>query len=187
MFWGYIINTINNGRRNGYFVDIGAHNGISFSNTYALEKYLDWNGLCVEVCDETFEKLVKNRKATCVNECVYSTSGIEMELEFPLSNPLDVGNDMLVKIKDKLPGGFLKQFETTRSFKKITKTLTEIFAENNVPSVIQYMSVDIEGSDLDALKGLDFSNYTIEFLTIEWGGGNAKQYLQDINSFLVTN
>ena len=68
----YFIENINMNRRGLYFVDIGAHNGVTFSNTYCLEKYLDWNGLCVEANDLTYDTLLLNRNCKCVNECVYS-------------------------------------------------------------------------------------------------------------------
>ena len=180
----YFINNFNKGRKKGYFVDIGAHDGISYSNTYTLEKELEWVGLCIEVCDVTFNKLISNRNCKCVNECVYSESGIEKELDIPLSNPLPEGNDMLIRIKNSNTG-FSDQFKEITSFKKITKSLTDIFKENNVPAIIQYMSIDIEGADLDALKGLDFAQYSIEFLTIEWGGSNEKlYYFKEISDFL---
>ena len=182
----YFIENINMNRRDLYFVDIGAHNGVTFSNTYCLEKYLDWNGLCVEANDSTYDNLILNRNCKCVNECVYSVSGKEVELEIPLSNPLSEGNDMIVRIKkdEKIINDFwCNQFKETKTLKKITKTLTEIFEENNVPSLINYMSIDIEGYELDALKGLDFEKYSIEFLTIEHGGGN-EIYLNAIKDFL---
>lgn len=188
----YFIEGINKGKKNGYFVDIGANDGISFSNTYALEKYFDWKGLCVELDDATFTKLQKNRNCICVKECVFNESGLEKEIEVPLAKEIPEGNHMLIRLKD-LPlyeNGkycyFPEQFKEIATYKKVTKTLTEIFKENNVPSVIDYMSVDIEGSDLAALQGLDFSTYKIHFLTIEWGGG-SHSYLDEIKTLLEKN
>ena len=43
----------------GYFLDIGAHNGVDLSNTYYLEKELQWNGICVEADPYIFEDLRK--------------------------------------------------------------------------------------------------------------------------------
>jgi hypothetical protein len=186
----YFIECINNGKQNGFFVDVGAHNGISFSNTYVLEKHFNWKGLCIEMDNILFDKLKNNRSSKCVNECVFSQSGLEKVIEVPLANPIAEGNDMLIRIKD-LPlykdGNFFDpQFNVTRNYIKITKTLTHIFKENNVPSVIDYMSIDIVGSDLDAIKGLDFDSYKIQFLTIEWGGRANITYLDEISAFLTS-
>jgi len=188
----YFIENINKGKRNGYFVDIGANDGISFSNTYALEKYLGWNGLCVELDDATFTKLKECRTCRCVQECVFNETGIEKEIEVPLAKEIPEGNHMLIRLKD-LPlyeSGkycyFPEQFKDIKTYKKITKTLTQIFLENHVLSIIDYMSIDIEGSDLAALQGLDFSKYKIKFLTIEWGGG-SHSYLDEIKTLLEKN
>jgi FkbM family methyltransferase len=184
----YFIENINNNKKNGFFVDVGAHNGITFSNTYCLEKYLDWNGLCIEVNDDIFETLQNNRDCLCVNECVYEVSGIELELEIPLANEIPEGNDMLTRIKCINTHNFdtwHNQFIKTKNIKKITKTLTDIFEKYNVPQVIDYLSIDIEGAELIALKGLDFNKYIISFLTLEWQGGESKKpYLNSIKSFL---
>jgi len=184
----YFIEKINNGKMNGYFVDIGAHDGVLFSNTYCLENHLNWNGICIEANDMTFEKLQKNRNCICVNECVYEVSGIELELEIPLSHEIPEGNDMLVRIKSEVNNKndyWHNQFKETKILKKISKTLTDIFNENNVPNVIDYLSIDIEGAELHALKGLDFEKYTIKFLTLEWQGRESKKpYLESIKSFL---
>jgi len=61
-----------NEKRNGYFLDIGAHDGIHISNTYLLERRYGWSGICIEANRDTFLKLQKNRKATCVNACLDS-------------------------------------------------------------------------------------------------------------------
>ena len=180
----YFIENINMNRRDLYFVDIGAHNGVTFSNTYCLEKYLDWNGLCVEANDSTYDNLILNRNCKCVNECVYSVSGKEVELEIPLSNPLSEGNDMIVRIKndEKIINDFwCNQFKETKTLKKITKTLTEIFEENNVPSLINYMSIDIEGYELQALESFGSALAVTKVIQLEFGGCNidTKTYFQD--------
>ena len=54
------------GKKNGVFVDIGAHDGITLSNTYVLEKELGWTGICVEPMDHEYKKLTECRNCiTC--------------------------------------------------------------------------------------------------------------------------
>jgi len=186
----YYIENIVNHKRNGYFVDIGANNGINLSNTYVLEKNYDWKGLCVEVDDNLFEELKDNRVCNVVNECVYSISGEVKTLQVPLVNEIPEGNSMLIRIKDNpvSNNAFINQFREYRTYNKISKTLNDIFKENNVPEVIDYMSIDIEGADYDALLGLDFTKYRINFITIEWGGGTSRlDYLDKITKLLEKN
>ncbi|MGL4348372.1 MAG: FkbM family methyltransferase [Chlamydiales bacterium] len=57
-------------RTKGIFVDIGAHNGISLSNTYFFEKELDWTGICIEPIPHVFKQLQKNRNCLCICSCI---------------------------------------------------------------------------------------------------------------------
>ena len=53
----WVIDTIFNYKKNGLFVDLAATNGISYNNTYNLEKELNCNGICIEPNNRYFEKL----------------------------------------------------------------------------------------------------------------------------------
>ena len=69
-----------NFKKRGYFVDIGASDGISLSNTYMLEKDYNWNGICVEPILNDFNILISNRKnSICVNKAVYNISDTKMK------------------------------------------------------------------------------------------------------------
>ena len=50
------------GKRNGYFVEVGACTGITYSQCYYFEKKLNWNGIAVEPQKRFYESLKKNRK-----------------------------------------------------------------------------------------------------------------------------
>ena len=58
------------GMRNGFFLNIGAHDGVELSNTYVLEKKYNWEGICIEANPESFEQLRRNRRVICVNACL---------------------------------------------------------------------------------------------------------------------
>ena len=168
----------------GFFVDVGAHDGITMSNTLALEK-MGWKGLGIEVSDELFEQATRNRTCKIVNECVFHSNDEEKVLEIPMNAPIAEGNSLLIRIKDlqSYNSSFKEQFKQTTTFVKRTKTLTKIFEENDVPHVIDFMTIDIEGADYDALLGLDYTKYKIRFLTIEWGGSD-RTYLDKIQRLL---
>jgi hypothetical protein len=179
----YFIENIMDPTKKGFFVDVGMHDGITMSNTRALER-LGWKGLGIEVADHLVSQARCNRVCTVVNECVFSTDGEEKTLEIPLHKSIPEGNSLLIRIKDlNRHCCFSEQFTETSTFIKRTKTLNRIFEEQSVPSVINYMSLDIEGSEYDALLGLDFSKYKIEFLTVEWGEVDLV-YLKLIQEFM---
>ena len=77
----WVIEEIFKGKRFGYFLDIGAADGFSTSNTFILETRYDWNGLCVEPNPILYNQMVTqhNRKAVVVRECI---DQIEREIEF---------------------------------------------------------------------------------------------------------
>ena len=68
-------------KKNGYFIEIGAYDGIAISNTYALERQLGWKGICVEPLPTRFADLVTNRTANCCDLAVYHTTGLNVSFD----------------------------------------------------------------------------------------------------------
>jgi hypothetical protein len=64
----WIIESIFGGKRNGFFVDLAATDGVALSNTYILEKHFGWTGICIEPNPEFYTKLQNNRNCICVND-----------------------------------------------------------------------------------------------------------------------
>lgn len=62
-------------KRNGYFVEFGATDGITLSNTYLLEKNFDWRGIVAEPLKSKYDILIKNRECHVEDLCVWSESG----------------------------------------------------------------------------------------------------------------
>ena len=61
-----------NNKENGFFIEIGASDGIILSNTYLLETQYKWKGICYEPIPNNFKKLVKNRpNSICYDKAVY--------------------------------------------------------------------------------------------------------------------
>ena len=71
----FIFNTFFKNKREGTFVEIGANDGIKFSNTYFFEKHLGWQGICIEPMSGPFEELQKNRNCICVKGCITDMPG----------------------------------------------------------------------------------------------------------------
>jgi len=130
----------------GYFLEIGAFDGIKSSNTYRLEEF-GWTGICVEANPETFKKLQKNRKCECVNVAVSNFIG---ELHFNFEN----------SVWDKSTNEIGKD-------KVNCVTLTQLFEDYKVPSIIDYMSLDIEGCEFQALQEFPFDTHICKIITVE--------------------
>jgi hypothetical protein len=80
-------------KRDGYFVDIGAANGIEGSNTYLLEKHFGWRGILVEPAVCWHRSLEMNRCSPIEKDCVWKTSSTRIkfnEIKDPMLSTLDV-------------------------------------------------------------------------------------------------
>ncbi len=155
----YLIEDVYKYKRDGFFVEIGALDGITASNTYLLEKSYDWKGICVEPHPAQFELLKQNRKCVCVNSPVYSAN--DELVEFDLKNP-PATSGIKKTINYDNPN-----FITENTILMKTKTLTDILNENSAPTHIDYLSIDTEGSELEILKGVDFDKYNFGYITVE--------------------
>ncbi|MGI8984553.1 MAG: FkbM family methyltransferase, partial [Acidimicrobiales bacterium] len=72
----FLDNEVFRGQRGGVFVDVGANDGVSFSNTLLLERERGWRGLCIEPHPRAFEQLVRNRTCDCFNGTMGAEKGV---------------------------------------------------------------------------------------------------------------
>jgi FkbM family methyltransferase len=145
---------------NGYYVDVGANDGISLSNTYILEKKYGWKGICMEPMPSVFEKLVSERpNAICINKAGFSESGKIVQFDEIVNSPMLSG---ISKFNTNYNNIYSKN---TLSVETIT--LTDALNAANSPAFIHYLSLDTEGSEYEILKGIDFNKYTFGLIDLE--------------------
>ena len=164
------------GLRGGFFLDSGAADGVTGSNTQLLEDKFGWTGICIEPNSAFFAALVKNRRCQCVNCCLYDLEG---SVEFVEANFLggirrEFAEQHLRQIKE-LCG---QEPETVR---RPARTLRSVLSDCNAPRVIDYWSLDTEGSELTILKSFPFDKYSFRVLTVEH---NRLPVKEDIRRFL---
>jgi hypothetical protein len=151
-----------NNKECGFFIEIGASDGIQISNTYLLETNYGWKGICCEPIPSRFEKLVKNRpNSICYNEAVYNQSGLTVT--FDIANE----SDLLSGISEHIDAHKPDVDKNKTSIQVQTVSLLDILDKSNAPSFIEYMSLDTEGTELEILKNLDFEKYTFGLIDIE--------------------
>ena len=156
-------------KKNGYFVEIGAFDGIGLSNTYMLEKYYEWKGICVEPIPLEFNNLVKNRIALCYNKAVYSVSNTKMTFAIKGFSPcsgLVESLDNSVTVDNVVHQRGIHH-DLQEVIEVDTITFTDLLNDANAPNFIEYLSLDTEGSELTILKSLDFKKYTFGVIDIE--------------------
>ena len=165
----YLENKFFKGYKNGFYVDVGAHNGIDINNTLYFERNNNWNGINIEPIKKIFDSLVKNRPNDInINCAVCNHNG---ETEFYLNEGY---TEMLSGIKDnydkrhleRLNNENIDNFSTTQIIKVITKKLDTIFDENNILH-INYLSIDVEGAEFEVIKSINFDKVFIDIIGFE--------------------
>ena len=149
-------------KENGYFIEIGANDGINLSNTYLLETQYNWRGICVEPVSNNYDKLLMNRpNSICSNSAIYSISNLI--LDFDIANNYDLLSGISSHIdshKETVDAN-----KTTIHVK--TLSLNDLLDNNNAPTFIEYLSLDTEGSEYEILKTFNFDNYIFGLIDVE--------------------
>ena len=168
------------GKKNGFFIEIGAYDGISGSNCYHFERFLNWDGIAIEPSNIQFEKLKKNRKCKVLNNAI---SDEVKEVEF-----IEV-TEGLTQMSGINDSSFERNFKIisnnqaskTDSIKLKTITFDEIVPKNKD---IDYLSIDIEGGEMNLLKSIDFKTNSIKVISVENNipkEQNFKNFFEEIN------
>jgi FkbM family methyltransferase len=150
-----------NYKRQGYFVDFGATNGVALSNSFLLEKEFGWTGIVAEPAIVWHKDLFANRKCIIDTRCVWSESGLTLlfnqteESEFSTIKEFSE-TDMHSKTRER---GQIYPVETV--------SLNDLLEQHNAPKEIDYLSIDTEGSEYDILRAFDFSRHNIKIITCE--------------------
>ena len=155
------------GVRNGFFLDVGSGHGTIGSNTKALEE-LGWTGVCVD----PFPTHMEGR--TCVMDKAVVSSSAGQVVKFHTHAGLGGIADTLGKWKDEAAKSPAVELTTT--------TLGEVLVRTRAPSFIHFLSLDIEGAELEALKGISFETYRFGAMAIEHNDEEPKR--SDLLKFL---
>jgi FkbM family methyltransferase len=155
------------GKVDGVFVDIGANDGISFSNTYLLEK-IGWKGIAVESIPAVYSELVRNRNCTTVNACIAAQTGTELfrvisgdaQMLSGLVNEYDQKHVERINAELESQGGEYQDVEIA------CITFSELLEENNIP-VVDYLSIDVEGAEFKILNSIDFDRTHVVVISVE--------------------
>jgi FkbM family methyltransferase len=177
----WIVEHVFPGKRHGYFVEAGAFDGQQGSSCYVLEHELDWTGICIEPNNTVFARLAENRpKSFHENVCLDRSTGkvaFVQDDERPMRAGVEENMRRLRKDWTEDHGGKL--------LTKPSATLRDVLRRNRAPRVIDYLAMDIEGSERPVLEAFPFDEYT--FLAISVEGWNANDVLLDAGYVLVKN
>ncbi|MBD9454019.1 FkbM family methyltransferase [Rhizobium sp. RHZ02] len=153
---------LNEGKRDGYFVEFGACDGIVANNTVNLEQRFGWRGILAEPDRFWHERLSPNRAAIIDKRCVSSVTGAQIEF-FQSDRP---GNSSPSQEHPYI-GGVVK------SYKVDTVSLLDLLKDHDAPRFVDFLSVDTEGHEKEVFVNFDFDRYKFGFICVEEHDGVA--------------
>jgi FkbM family methyltransferase len=156
----WVLETVFPGVKDGFFLDVGSADGTLLSNTKALEER-GWRGLCID----PFPKNMQDRSCQMLKDVVFSETG--KRVTFQASGDVGGVAETLGRWKGEALGA--------PSVELITVTLGDILERTNAPRFIHFVSLDIEGAELEALKGFPFDKYKIGAMAVEHNEEEPKR------------
>lgn len=181
----FLENNIFKGYKNGYFVDVGAYNGISINNTLYFEKNNDWKGINIEPIKSVYDLLVQNRPNSININCAIDNKDGEAdfvcnkgytEMISGLKNHYDQRHFNRLNDENSYHGS------TTDIVTVKTRKLSSIFEKLNIKHV-NYLSIDVEGAEFSVIKSIDFEKVFIDVIGFENNYNDSSlpiiNYLQD--------
>jgi len=158
-------------KQNGTFVDIGAHDGETFSNSYFFEKERDWEGVCIEPIPVIFEKLNQTRNCIKINGCISDKVGTEkflrvkgelVDTEMLSGLVEDYDSRHLERIDREIAayGGSKEEIEVT------CYNINKILTDNQITHV-DFFTIDTEGNELKILQTINFDQFDFDVFIVE--------------------
>ena len=160
----FLINKIFNNELNGCYVEVGCLDGVEFSNTYYFEKK-GWRGACIEAHNDFISPLRRNRPNASVAH--YAVGEKDADNVTFYANKIGSLSTLDKSEEERWKKNYKDYFHGFEEQKVQMRTLTTIFNELQIGH-INFVSLDIEGYEVQALSGLDFTKYKPTVFIIEY-------------------
>ena len=166
-------------RTHGYFVEFGAMDGVQYSNTWLLETQYHWTGIVAEPAHCWHEALRSNRRCHVDSRAVTDVSGQQLEFK---ETDTQLGLSGLSQYFSKDECHTARRLRSAgRHYQVETVSLTDLLIQHHAPPLIDYVSMDTEGSEQAILESFDFDRYRVGLWTIEHNYlDTARRAIHDI-------
>lgn len=153
-------------KRGGYYIEVGAFNGIEDSNTFVFEQEMGWRGILIEADPELAEKCRKIRPLSQVYNCAIVKPDSPETVTFEVVDGWKTMSSLSVKPEMLLRVEHVKDRIQVREITVAAMTLDQVLTKAKPPQ-IDFMTLDIEGFEWDALQGFSLSVWKPQVLIIE--------------------
>lgn len=147
-------------KRPGIYLDVAANDPFHYSNSFFMDRCLGWKGICVEGNPVYHEKLYRERSCHVVPTCVGRHDG--EHVMFALGG----GSGGVVGKTFKNDEHFAKQNMTVATIRERCTTMRTVLSRNNIFRA-DFLSLDVEGHELEVLNGFDWESVKINVVSIE--------------------
>jgi FkbM family methyltransferase len=170
----------------GNFVDVGAYDGVTFSNSLFFERHLGWQGICIEPLPDAFAKLRQSRTAVCLNCAVSDRDGTGVFVDVDMPNYGKMYSGLRSEYDPRHVNILQRHATGGRLINVPTRRLPDILDENGMRQV-DYMSIDTEGGELKILKSIDLGRYNVRVISVEnnYNDPAIRNYLLGLGYRLV--
>jgi len=165
--------------RNGFFLEIGAFDGVTGSNCLHFEKFMGWDGVAVEPSRTQYDYLRKNRRCRTVNKAVgfldQTVTFIDVVQGLQMMSGVD--SDAFANTKSLIEKDEASQTET---YQVETISVMEMVDGRKE---VDFMSLDIEGEEIRVLESIDFEALRIRVIAVEnavVGSSKFRDFLYDV-------
>ena len=161
-------------KREGYFVEFGATDGVHLSNTWLLEKEYDWTGILAEPARVWHEDLRANRSSNIDTDCVYASTGDQ--IEFNMTHLPELSTIANFSSTD----GHASSRKAGAIYKVPTISLEDLLKRHGAPREIDYLSIDTEGSEFSILERFPFDQWMVQIITVEHNYSPTRDKIADL-------
>lgn len=158
-------------KKPGFFIELGALDGIRISNSLFYEKILHWKGICIEPTKHYYQKLCNNRSSYNFNYVIHDST----EPIIFCSLPTDCLNGVLSSYHERHIRRINKEIEEQKNNGNDTETIKYVIKPKTMDYVltkvgvknIDFLSLDTEGSELNILKTINWNTTKIKVICVE--------------------
>lgn len=187
--------------KNGFFIEVGAFDGVSHSNTFELEKKLSWTGLLVEPTFKNYLSCIKNRPNSIACNCLLTSFKNYENKKYAFgdfdSNDNGSGGPMASITSFKLNKSFFHNLKNLYSkirgkysFIPVMQLPLSLLTDYLNIKKVDFFSLDVEGHEYEVLRGINFEKLHIKYICVEIRNFNKNEIirlLKEKNFKLVKN